>query len=276
MTAIKAEALEVCGEIKQGELILINQNNAQTINFTNNLQNKRYTLDSEGTGLIALPRDAAPEMNFNIITIDGKKEYYSIKVKANTWDVQKISGVPAAKVTPSNKDIKQIKREQQDVAKALNNFTTDEYWKKGFIIPLQGKISGNFGNQRIFNGIPKSPHSGTDIAAPEGTPVKAAGDGTVVLSGKDYFYTGNMIIINHGYGLQTIYAHLQTVNVKEGDVISQGDFIGTVGKTGRATGSHLHWGASVNNIRFNPFSLLNINNKTCHEITENKKGNRAK
>ena len=143
------------------------------------------------------------------------------------------------------------------------------YWQKGFILPVEGRISGNFGNQRIFNGIPKSPHSGTDIAAPAGTEVKAAGDGIVVLNGKDYFYTGNMVIIDHGQGLQTIYAHLQESKVKLGDKVKQGDVIGLVGSTGRATGPHLHWGASLNNVRFRPHSLLDIKDKKCITWEEN-------
>ena len=139
---------------------------------------------------------------------------------------------------------------------------------RSFIVPVDGKISGNFGNQRIFNGIPKNSHSGIDIAALEGTAVKASGDGKVILSGNDYFYTGNMVIIDHGQGLQTIYAHLKEAKVKEGDRVKKGDIIGLVGKTGRATGSHLHWGASLNNVRFRPHALLEINKKKCRIIEE--------
>ena len=141
-----------------------------------------------------------------------------------------------------------------------------DYWRDGFILPVEGRISGEFGNQRVFNGIPKSPHSGTDIAAPEGTPIKAAGNGKVILNGKDYFYTGNMVIIDHGQGLQTIYAHMKESKVKVGDEVKKGQIIGLVGHTGRATGPHLHWGASLNNVRFRPHSLLNINNKKCNKI----------
>ena len=144
----------------------------------------------------------------------------------------------------------------------------NDFWREGFIEPVKGRISGYFGNQRIFNGVPKSPHSGTDIAAPAGTPVKASGSGKVVLSEKDYFYTGNMVIIDHGAGLQTIYAHLQKASVKTGDLVKQGETVGFVGQTGRATGPHLHWGASLNGVRFNPYSLLNINDKRCKKVQE--------
>ena len=134
-------------------------------------------------------------------------------------------------------------------------------------MPVEGRISGHFGNQRIFNGVPKNPHSGTDIAALLGTEIKASGDGKVVLSGKDYFYTGNMVIIDHGAGLHTIYAHLQKAVVKSGDLVKKGEVIGYVGQTGRAIGAHLHWGASLNGVRFRPHSLLNINDKRCKKFS---------
>ena len=107
-----------------------------------------------------------------------------------------------------------------------------------------------------------------DIAAKEGLPVKASADGEVVTAYPDLFYSGNVIVIDHGSGLQTIYAHLKDMNVKRGDKVKQGDIIGTVGKTGRATGPHLHWGASWQNIRFNPQSLLKVreNLQKCSQM----------
>lgn len=107
----------------------------------------------------------------------------------------------------------------------------------------------------------QNPHQGMDIAAKEGTPVKAASDGNVVLAYPNLFYSGNVVVIDHGFGLQTIYAHLQEMKVKRGDKVKQGDIIGLVGKTGRVTGPHLHWGASLRNVRFNPQSLLDMNTK---------------
>ena len=126
-------------------------------------------------------------------------------------------------------------------------------------MPIEGRVSGNFGGQRIMNGVKKNPHAGMDIAAKAGSEVKAPAAGTVALAQPDLFYSGNVVIVDHGYGLHTIYAHLQKMNVKRGDTVKQGDIIGLVGQTGRATGPHLHWGASANGVKFNPPSLLNIN-----------------
>ena len=109
-----------------------------------------------------------------------------------------------------------------------------------------------------MNGRKMNPHAGTDIAAPLGMPVAAAGDGKVVLMAGDLFYSGNVVVIDHGYGLQTIYAHLNKITVQKGQKVKKGEIIGEVGKTGRVTGPHLHWGASLKGIRFNPFSLLRL------------------
>ena len=111
-----------------------------------------------------------------------------------------------------------------------------------------------------MNGRKMNPHQGTDIAAPEGTPVKAASNGIVRLSGGNYFYSGNTVVIDHGHQLFTIYAHLKKVSVKAGNYVRQGQVIGEVGKIGRVTGPHLHWGASLNGVRFMPESLLHMNN----------------
>lgn len=264
-------ALEVCGDLKQGELLLIKDDKVKKLSFSNNLGTKEYPLTKdEGIALVALHRDAPKKVLFDTFDNTDNIKHYELDVTPTKWDIQRINGVAQSKVTPDKSADAEIKREQEDVGRAVNHVSTYEGWKNGFIVPVEGAISGYFGNQRIFNGTPKSPHSGTDIAAPEGTPVKASGDGKVILSGKNYFYTGNMVIIDHGQGLQTIYAHLKEAKVKEGDFVSKGDIIGTVGKTGRATGPHLHWGASLNNVRFRPHSLLNIMKKTCHEIKSNR------
>lgn len=262
-----AHAIEVCGDLRQGELILIKDINTQKIVIKNNLEEKNYQPTADGIVLAALHRDAPKVLKFDSVPGTDYVTHYELEVVPAAWDIQRINGVAQSKVTPTaTADLAEIKREQKDVSRAVTYFSTNDSWKKGFIVPVEGTISGQFGNQRIFNGIPKSPHTGTDIAAPEGTPVKASGDGKVILSGKNYFYTGNMVIIDHGQGLQTIYAHLKEAKVKEGDFVSKGDIIGTVGKTGRATGAHLHWGASLNNVRFRPHSLLDINDKICHKV----------
>ncbi len=259
---VRAE-FEVCGELKQGELLLFRNvpENVESLK----IEGREYPVTTKGEALVALHRDAPKTLS---LRDDKNKEIYKLNVEPAVWDIQKIEGVAQQKVTPNKAAEPEILREQKDVAKALRIMIPQDDWRKGFVLPVEGRISGNFGNQRIFNGVPKSPHSGTDIAAPAGTKVRAAGDGVVVLDGKNYFYTGNMVIVDHGQGLQTIYAHLQESKVKLGQKVKQGDVIGLVGSTGRATGPHLHWGASLNNVRFRPHSLLNINDKKCKILGE--------
>jgi len=261
----QARELELCGDFKQGEII-VGKVKGQASEVLLNAE-KAYPVDEDGNFILALPRDAGKNAELVVYYQNDAGMFYQLPVEKAAWDIQRINGVAQQKVTPDASHAKEIEREQKDVRRALTVMAPGSAWREGFILPVDGRISGHFGNQRIFNGIPKSPHSGTDIAAPEGTPVKASAGGKVVLSGKDYFYTGNMVVIDHGQGLQTIYAHLKEAKVAAGDEVHQGQIIGLVGKTGRATGPHLHWGASLNNVRFRPHSLLNINRKKCRTIS---------
>lgn len=258
---VNAADIEVCGELKQGELAILKNIPAEVETFS--IGERIYPITEDGYAILAFHRDEKNNLKLSANLADGSKQEYSLNIDPAKWDIQRINGVQQQKVTPDSSHDDEILREQKEVRQALQNMKQGDFWRQGFIIPVEGRISGNFGNQRIFNGTPKNPHTGTDIAAPEGTPVKAAADGTIILNGHNYFYSGNTVIIDHGQGLQTIYAHLKKSNVQQGDIVKQGDVIGFVGKTGRATGPHLHWGASLNNVRFRPHSLLDINNKTC-------------
>lgn len=258
---VNAADIEVCGELKQGELAVVKNIPAEVETLI--IDERIYPITEDGYAIVAFHRDEKNNLKLSANLSDGSKQEYSLNIDPAKWDIQRINGVPQQKVTPDSSHDDEILREQKEVRQALQNMKQGDFWRQGFIIPVEGRISGNFGNQRIFNGTPKNPHTGTDIAAPEGTPVKAAADGTIILNGHNYFYSGNTVIIDHGQGLQTIYAHLKKSNVQQGDIVRQGDVIGFVGKTGRATGPHLHWGASLNNVRFRPHSLLDINNKNC-------------
>lgn len=249
-SSFSAYAVDLCGKAMQGEILIGHAPETSTIKF-NQLE---ITPDSNGMFLLALERDQTPQ---NTLITD--TAYLDLEVGATKWDIQNIKGIPPRKVTPSDSDLAAIEKEQKLVRKAQKNQTSEPFWEKGFIMPVEGRTSGKFGGQRIMNGVKKNPHSGMDIAAPEGTAVKSSGDGIVTLAYPDLFYSGNVIIIDHGYGLHTIYAHLKDIKVQRGDKVSQGDIIGTVGQTGRATGPHLHWGASAHGIKFNPTSLLDIN-----------------
>ncbi len=256
-----AQALELCGNRAQGSVISGKAAGLHKVI----LNGKEQPFAQDGSFLIAFDRDADITQKLTLLYEDDEQNYpvdnYTFTISKTSWDIQKINGVADRKVTPAQEDLDEIVRENQNVRSALETNAADaSFWQKGFIMPLdQYRISGKFGGQRIINTHPKSPHRGMDLAAPEGTPVKAAADGVVTLSDGNFFYSGNMVILDHGEGLQTMYAHLKETKVKVGDHVSRGDIIGLVGHTGRATGPHLHWGASHNGTRFNPQTLLELN-----------------
>ena len=221
---------------------------------------RNFTVDKNGDFLLAFEREAPHGLSVSLEKANGEIEQKVLSIKPIKWDVQKINGIPQKKVTPPAEDRLAIEDERKQVREAVAILTDNSYWKNGFMQPTKGRISGKFGGQREMNGRKMNPHNGTDIAAPVGTPVLVAGDGEVVLVAKNLFYTGNVVIVNHGYGLHTIYAHLNEIIAKQGQKVKKGDLIGKVGKTGRVSGPHLHWGATLNGLRFNPFTLLSLNN----------------
>lgn len=243
-----------CGGLRQGDVL-----HGRAPGFAKAVSGgQTYMIDEDGNFLMAFAREAEKQQELQLVTADGAVKTAALKVLPVEWDVQDIKGVPQKKVTPSAANQAAIDDERRQVRGALAEDLRKAYWKTGFMQPVSGRISGKFGGQRIMNGRKMNPHAGTDIAAPLGTPVAAAGDGKVVLTADDLFYSGNVVVIDHGYGLQTIYAHLNKITAQKGQKVKKGEIIGEVGKTGRVTGPHLHWGASLKGIRFNPFSLLRL------------------
>ena len=158
------------------------------------------------------------------------------------------------KVTPPARDYDRIGRDREEMMAVFESFTTDRSLDPdtlAFVTPVEGRISSPFGKRRILNGQPRSPHSGLDIAAPEGTPIKAAAAGSVRATG-DYFFNGNTVLIDHGQGLITMYCHLSEIKVALNAPVEQGEIIGLVGQTGRVTGPHLHFSVNLNQARVDP------------------------
>ena len=263
LLSASAQAIEVCGQRAQGSVVLLHENDIHEVRFNG----EKIPVSADGYFMLAFDRDAKLNHSLQILHNDEEENYpierYSFSISPAQWDIQKINGVPERKVTPKEEDRNEILRENQSLRKALEeNNSQSSFWKSGFRMPLEKyRVSGQFGGQRIINTIPKNPHRGMDLAAPEGTPVIAPADGIVVMTGKNFFYSGNMVVVDHGQGLHTIYAHLQDINVKKGQTIKQGEKIATVGKTGRVTGPHLHWGASLHGTRFDPQKLLENSKK---------------
>lgn len=164
-------------------------------------------------------------------------------------------------VEPSPEQIKRANEERDRLRAIFDQVTTQKLWSGSFRVPLDGvSTGGNFGKRRILNGQPGSPHSGVDFPASTGTPVHAAQSGRVVLA-QELFFSGNTVVIDHGLGVYTFYGHLSAIEVKAGDDVQPGQVLGKVGATGRVTGSHLHWGLTVERARVNPLQIVSLLNE---------------
>ena len=194
------------------------------------------------------------DYEFSIQQANGLSLNTKVTVKYKKYDEQHLTIKNKRKVNPNAEDSKRIASERTRKTKARKQFSENQP-KVDFIWPVTGRISSIFGLRRFFNEQERRPHSGLDIAASEGTPIKAAADGTVIDAG-DFFFSGNMIYIDHGQGIISLYAHLSKISVKPGDVVRQGDIIGEVGQTGRVTGPHLHFAVYANQALIDPIFML--------------------
>ena len=246
------KAIEFKGKFLQGHYIIgITDPQAEII-----IDKKKVKVSKDGYFVFGIDRDRKFDITISKI-IDGKKEKIIKKVLKRKYNIQRIDGLEESKVTPPESVYKRIKEENNKIGEARAVNSDLIFFKDKFIMPVEGIISGVYGSQRILNGKPKWPHYGIDIAAKKGTPIKSSGQGIVTMVEEDLYYTGGTIIMDHGHGISTIYSHLETVLVSIGDLINQGDIIGTVGSTGRSTGPHLDFRVNWFQTRLDPMSILN-------------------
>ena len=208
-------------------------------------------------GIDMADEPATVDLKAAITYPDGRQErMYRIVVQAEEFRVQSMT-LPKDQVEPDAAALKRINLEKEKVQAVLAGFTPERLWSASFLVPVEGTVTGAFGSKRILNGQPRNQHSGEDISAPLGAPVKAANDGIVRMV-DDQFFSGISVILDHGLGVFTMYFHLDSATVKDGARVKRGEVIGTVGHSGRATGPHLHWAAWLNGSRVNPFSLAKL------------------
>jgi biotin carboxyl carrier protein len=209
-----------------------------------------------GTVVFGVGRDEAGPAIITVTRPDGSRGMARIAVTPRDWPVQRVDGVPPATVDPPPPIAERIRREQARVAEARLRDDPRADFAQRFIAPVEGRISGRFGRARVYNGKPGSPHSGMDIAAPSGTPVKAPAAGVVTFADPDLYLTGGTLVIDHGHGISSNFLHLSRIDVRVGDRVGQGQIVAAVGSTGRSTGPHLHWGMNWFDVRIDPQLVL--------------------
>lgn len=215
-------------------------------------------LTAEGFFLIGFDRDAENSASLVALFSDGQRKEHYLPIAPGNWKIEHVAANPTggAKTTEEFQARRGPELARINAARALR--VNSDGWRQNFIRPVTGRISGLFGAQRIYNGTPGSYHSGMDIAAPSGTPFVAPADGVVTLAAVDEAFTleGHLLMIDHGMGLNSAFLHCSELLVREGDVVKQGQVIGKVGATGRASGPHLHWGMKWNSARIDPRLLI--------------------
>jgi len=194
---------------------------------------------------------AKPGTHQLTVKTDNNKRTVSFEVQDKKYETQHLTIKNKRKVNPYKKDLTRIKKEKTTITKALAHWSDTETINTDFTLPVTGRLSSPFGLRRVFNKQPRKPHSGIDIAAPLGTPIVSPATGTIITTG-EYFFNGNTVFIDHGQGLVTMYCHMSKIDVKPGQAVAKGEQIGAIGKTGRVTGPHLHWGVSLNDVRVDP------------------------
>lgn len=217
---------------------------------------RQLRVSNYGSVVFGIGRDEKGPLRVQVQRADGGSETVTIAVTPRDWPTERVNGVPPKTVNPPPAIAERIKREQAQVtaARARDDDRTD--FTQTFIWPVQGRISGRFGNARVYNGQPGAGHSGMDIAVPNGTPVKAPAAGIVTFAGPDLYLTGGTLLLDHGFGVSSNFLHLSRIDVKVGDRVEQGQVIAAVGATGRATGPHLHWGMNWFDTRIDPLLVL--------------------
>ncbi len=245
--------------------------NGTYINF---FRDRDHTTFSALVGVDLSAKPGEYPVDIRIEYTDGRTSEHTarIRVVSGEFGLQRLK-LPKRMVEPDKNTLERIKRERNTLMRIFGTTTMERFWNGGFIMPVEGPITSEFGLRRIINNTPKARHSGVDIAAPAGRGVIASNRGKVVFTG-ELFFSGKTIVIDHGLGLYTMYFHLSGIRVKKGEMVEKGRVIGLVGSTGRSSGPHLHWGVRLNMARINPLDLLTLSEPGIEIRTTGQEKNR--
>ncbi len=248
-----AQATDLKGDVAQGGLVWGQVEAGAEIR----LDGTQIFVGPEGHFVFGFSRDAKKDASLVILHRDGRRIEKNLSVKQREFNIERIDGLPPKTVTPPESWTARRKIETGRVRKARAARAIKRVdWLNGFIKPAEGRFSGFYGSQRILNGKPRSPHYGLDIAGPVGTPIVAPAGGIITLAASDFLLEGGIVIIDHGYGVSSTLFHMNSVDVKEGQRIEQGEQIGTIGSKGRSSGPHVDWRINWGRVRLDPFLTL--------------------
>jgi murein DD-endopeptidase MepM/ murein hydrolase activator NlpD len=211
---------------------------------------------SDYEAIFGVPHSHAPGVVTLAISGDGVYKTIPFEVVDGNYKSETLK-VDNSRVNPPKKVMKRILEEQKETGAVYAMVTPQKYWNGPFKFPIQSRVTSPFGTKRVYNGQLKGYHGGLDLKAHDGTPIHAAAPGKVVLA-KNLYYSGNTVILDHGYGLMTLYFHMTKIKAKPGQVVNTGDLLGLSGHTGRVTGPHLHWQAVVGKVKVNPMGLIEV------------------
>jgi murein DD-endopeptidase MepM/ murein hydrolase activator NlpD len=245
-------ALKVHGQWEQGGILFGQVAPGSQVRFAERV----VRVTDTGDFVIGLGPDAPAEAVVEVTDSTGQKSHHSFVVVQRQYQVQHVNGVEQKHVTPPPELTERIAREAELVSVARNRDDARQDFLQDFIWPLSGPITGVYGSRRVYNGTPRAPHYGLDIAGPVGAHVVAPAAGLVTLTENDLFYSGGTLIVDHGHGLSSTFIHLSKILVKPGDRVEQGQAIAEVGATGRVTGPHLDWRMNWFEIRLDPALLM--------------------
>ncbi len=249
---LRAAELQMSGDFTQGGLVFGQAAPGAEVTF----EGRKLRVTETGRFIFGFGRDAPPNAVLEIFWPEGRVEMMHLVVAKREYRIQRIDALPTKMVTPPDDVMERIRAENARIAAARAVDRPEPLFESGFVWPATGPITGVFGSQRVLNGKPRRPHYGVDVAAPEGSIVRAPADGVVAIAAAEMYYTGGTVLIDHGHGLTSVYSHMKEVRVSEGQRVKQGDPIGTVGATGRVTGAHLDWRINWFDQRLDPALLV--------------------
>jgi murein DD-endopeptidase MepM/ murein hydrolase activator NlpD len=256
LPVISAQAeIQLSGEIKQGGLVIgkTDANNLVTLN------KKVLTVSKQGDYVFAFSRDDKTQYTLTVTSPTGKIETQTFTPTTRDYKISRVEGISKKIMNPNKKANVRAGVDRAAIVKVrkISSDLTD--FSQGFIAPRSSRITGVYGSQRFYNGVPKNPHFGVDYAGQIGAPVKAPASGTILLWVPDMFYSGGTLVIDHGHGITSNFLHLSASMVKVGDKVKQGQVIAKVGNSGRVTGPHLDWRMNWHKVRFDPQLAMKIN-----------------